>query len=81
MNMYGTLSMQKGAERENKESNISALAAFVDVEPSDVIVVVDVVRDEECSLNNVEDVFRRGVSGGRVCVEMVLVYLIEENLC
>ena len=81
VNMNGTLSMQKGAERENKESNITAFAAFVDVEPSDVIVVVDVVRDEECSLKNVEDVFRGGVSRVRVCVGVVLVDLIKENLC
>ena len=79
--MYGTLSTQEGAECEDEKGNVGALATFVDAKPSDVIVVVDVVRDEECSLKNVEDVFRGGVSRGRVCVGVVLVDLIKENLC
>ena len=43
MNMYCALSMHEGAKRKYKEGNVGAFAPFVNVKPSDVIVVVDVV--------------------------------------
>ena len=54
--MYGALPMHEGAECENKESCVGAVSSFVDVESSDVFVVVDVMRDERCSNENVENV-------------------------
>ena len=44
--MNGSLSMHKCAERANKECNVGAAATFIDMEPSDVFVVVDVMTNE-----------------------------------
>ena len=44
--MYGALPMHEGAECKHKESNVGTASTFVDVESSDVFVVVDVVCDE-----------------------------------
>ena len=41
--MYGALSMHERSECEDEESNVGALASFVNVKSPDVIVVVDVV--------------------------------------
>ena len=54
--MYGALPMHEGAECKNQESYVGTVSSFVDVESSDVFVVVDVVRDERCSNENVETV-------------------------
>ena len=75
--MYGALAMHESAKCKDEEGNVGALATFVNVKPSDVIVVVDVVRDEKCSLKNVENVFGGGGSRGGLCVDVVLVDLIE----
>ena len=60
VNVYCTLTMHKYSKRKGPESNIGALAAFINVQSFNVVVVVDVVRYEECGLENVEDVLRRG---------------------
>ena len=80
VNVYGAMTVHEGTECEDEEGNVGALATFVDVKPSDVIVVVDVVRDEKCSLKDVENVFGRGGCKGSLCVDVVLVDLIEQNL-
>ena len=41
--MDGTLPMHERSECEDEKGNVGALASFVDVEPPDVMVVVDVV--------------------------------------
>ena len=46
MNMNGTLPMHKGAEREDEEYNVGAVATLINVKPPDVFVVVDVLADE-----------------------------------
>ena len=56
VDMYGALPMHEGAECKNKESYVGAATSFVDVKSSDVFVVVDVVRDERCSYEDVENV-------------------------
>ena len=81
VNMYCALSMHESAKRKDKEGNVGAFAPFVNVKPPDVAVVVDVMSNEESSLESVED-----VSGGCGCrmsvwVDVVLVNLIEEDLC
>ena len=53
------LSVHEVTERKNKESNVGTFASFVDVKPSDVIVIVDVVRNEKGCLENVKDVTGR----------------------
>ena len=61
VNMNGALSMHESSECKNEESYVGALPSFVDVESSDIGVVVDVVRNEKCGLEDVEDV----LGGGR----------------
>ena len=56
MDMNGALPVHESAERKNKESNVGAAAALIDVESSDVLVVVDVVADEGRSYEGVEDI-------------------------
>ena len=80
VNMYGALAMHESAKCKDEEGNVGALATFVNVKPSDVAVVVDVVSNEKCSLENVENVFGGGGCRRSVCVDVVLVYLIEEDL-
>ena len=58
VDMYSALSMHEVSERKNKEGNVGAFAPFVDVKSSDVTVVVDVMRNEECCLESVKDVAR-----------------------
>ena len=60
MEMNGALPMHESAERKNKESNVGAAAALIDVESSDVLVVVDLVPDEGCSYKGVENVVAWG---------------------
>ena len=80
VNMYCALSMHESAKRKDKEGNIGAFAPFVDVKSPDVTVVVDVMRNEEGSLESVEDV--TGGCGCRLGVWVtVLVNLIKKNLC
>ena len=43
-------------------------------------VVVDVVRDEKCGLKDVEDIFGSGGCREGLCVDVVLMNLIKENL-
>ena len=45
-NMNGTLPMHKGAEREDEEFNVGAVATLINVKPPDVFVVVNVMADE-----------------------------------
>ena len=54
--MYGALPMHEGAECKHKENYVGTASTFVDVKSSDVFVVVDVVRDERCSYEDVENV-------------------------
>ena len=61
VNMNGALPVHEGSECKYEESYVGALSSFVDVESSDVGVVVDVVRNEKCSLKDVENV----LGGGR----------------
>ena len=61
MNMNGALPVHESSKCKYEESYIGALSSFVDVESSDVGVVVDVVRNEKCSLKDVENV----LGGGR----------------
>ena len=56
VNMNGALPMHEGAERKNKEGNVGAAAALIDVKSSDVFVVIDVVTDEGRSYEGVEDI-------------------------
>ena len=81
VNMYGALAVHESAKCKNEESSVGALATFVNVKPSDVAVVVDVVSNEKCSLENMENVFGGGGCRGGVCVDVVLVDLIKEDLC
>ena len=77
VNMYGALAMHESAKCKDEEGNVGALATFVNVKPSDVTMVVDVMRDEKCSLEDMENVFGGGGSRGSLCVNVVLVDLIE----
>ena len=61
VNMNGALPVHEGSECKYEESYVGALSSFVDVESSDVGVVVDVVRNEKCGLEDVENV----LGGGR----------------
>ena len=56
MNVNGTLPVHEGAERKDKEGNIGAAATFINVKPSDVFVVVDIMTDERCCNKGVENV-------------------------
>ena len=56
MDMYGALPIHESAECKNEESYVGAASSFVDVKSSDVFVVVDVVRHERCSYEDVENV-------------------------
>ena len=80
MHMYIALSVHEGSECENEEGNVGTLTTFVNVESSNVSVVVDVVRDEKCSLEDVEDIFGSGGSREGLCVDVVLMNLIKKNL-
>ena len=53
-----TLFVHVVSKGKDKESNVGGPAPFVDVESSDVTVVVDVMRNEECCLKSVKDVAR-----------------------
>ena len=46
-------------EVTKRKDNVSTFAPFVDVKSSDVIVIVDVVRNEKGCLENVKDVTGR----------------------
>ncbi len=59
--MNCALHMHESAKCKNKESYISAVSSFVEVETSDVFVAVDVMRDEKCSNEDVKNVV---VGGG-----------------
>ena len=54
--MNGALPVHKGAERKYKEGNVSAATTFINVEPSDVFVVVDVMTNERRCNEGVEDI-------------------------
>ena len=56
MYVDSALSMHEVTKRKHKEGNAGAFTSFIDVESSNVIVVVDVVRDERGSLENVKNV-------------------------
>ena len=43
VNVYSALSVHESAYCKYEEGNVGALASFVDVEPPDVIVVIEVV--------------------------------------
>ena len=60
VNMNGALPVHEGSECKYEESYVGALSSFVDVESSDVGVVVDVVRNQKCGLEDVENVFGGG---------------------
>ena len=46
VNVNGALPMHKGAEREDEEFNVGAVATLINVKPPDVFVVVNVMADE-----------------------------------
>ena len=50
VDMYSALSMHEVTKRKYKEGNVSTFTPFVDVKSSNVIVIVDVVRNEKGSL-------------------------------
>ena len=54
--MNGALPVHESAERKNKEGNVGAAAALIDVKSSDVFVVIDVVTDEGRGYEGVEDI-------------------------
>ena len=56
MDMNGALPVHESAESKNKEGNVGAVAALIDVKSSDVFVVIDVVTDEGRGYEGVEDV-------------------------
>ena len=56
VSMNGALPVHKGAERKYKEGNVSAATTFINVEPSDVFVVVDVMTNERRCNEGVEDI-------------------------
>ena len=56
MNMNCALFMHKMPEREDKQSNVSAFASFVNVSSANAIVIVDVMRNEKGSLEDVKDI-------------------------
>ena len=78
--MYGALTMHESAKCKDEEGNVGALATFANVKPSDVAVVVDMVSNEKCSLESVENVSGGGGCRESVGVDVVLVDLIEEDL-
>ena len=43
VNMYSALPMHERSKREDEQSDVGAFATFVNVQPPDVVVVVDVV--------------------------------------
>ena len=43
VNMYSVLPMHERSKREDEQSDVGACATFVNVQPPDVVVVVDVV--------------------------------------
>ena len=81
MNVYCALAVHESAKCKDEEGNVGALAPFVNVEPSDMAVVVDVMSNEESSLESMENVSGGGGCRVSVWVDVVLVDLIEEDLC
>ena len=81
VNVYCALAVHESAKRKDEEGNVGALAPFVNVEPSDMAVVVDVMSNEESSLESMENVSGGGRCRVSVRVDVVLVDLIEEDLC
>ena len=43
VNMYSALPMHERSKREDEQSDVGAFATFVNVQPPDVVVVIDVV--------------------------------------
>ena len=80
VNMYGALSVHESPECEDEEGNVGTLTTLVNVESSNVSGVVDVVRDEKCGLKDVEDIIGSGGCGEGLCVDVVLMNLIKEDL-
>ena len=58
--MNGALPVHESSKCKYEESYIGALSSFVDVESSNVGVVIDVVRNQKCSLEDVENVHGSG---------------------
>ena len=72
--------MHEVTKRKDKEGNVGAFAPFVDMKSSNVMVIVDVVRNEKGCLENSKDVIVRRGCGLSVWVDALL-YLIKQNLC
>ena len=43
VNMYSALPMHERSKREDEESDVGTFATFINVQPPDVVVIVDVV--------------------------------------
>ena len=69
VNMYGALAMHESAKCKDEEGNVGALATFVNVKPSDVAVVVDVVRNAAWRIwrMSLEEVGAEGVCASMWC--------------
>ena len=75
-----TLLVHEVTKRKYKEGDVGAFAPFVDMKSSNVMVIVDVVRNEKGCLKDAKDVTGRCGCGLSVSVD-VLLYLIKQNLC
>ena len=74
--MNCTLPMHVMPKGKDKESDVGGSASFVNVKPSDVGVVIDVVEDEKGGLKDASDVTER--SGSRLGIWIYsLLYLIK----
>ena len=59
--VYGTVTSHEGAESESEEGDVGAIATLINVNPSDVFMVINVLCNEKSGLENVENV----LGGGR----------------
>ena len=50
--------MHEMPEREDEQGNVGAFASFVNVQSAYAIMTVDVMRNDKCSLKDVEDIVR-----------------------
>ena len=81
MYVYGTVTLHESVESESEEGDVGALVTFIDVYPSDVFMVVNVLCNEKSGLENVENVLGGGRCGVSTRVSGVLLNLVEEDVC
>ena len=79
--VYGTVTSHESAESESEEGDVGALATFIDVYPSDVFMVVNVLCNEKSGLENVENVLGGGRCGVSARVSGMLLNLVEKDVC